>query len=225
MNPGQNLEDFHPHHHPGYQQQYQQQHQHSPVAGTGGNFSPYHGSTASTNAFNNPAPAPAKPDDVATKSISGLESLVDQIPAVADAGSGVYSGGSGLAGNTPRSVGPYSPAATSSPSTSFHTPPSVVTAAAAALSSNGAAPPYGSSAAAVAAAAAAAAAAAVAAANQYNAQNTSVSLAESTNYPTSSATTDFLVNSLVQSLPSGGSGSILIGEVQRGHEVDHFQIC
>lgn len=214
-NPGQNLEDFHPHHHPGYQQQYHQQqhHQHSPVAGTGGNFSPYHGSNASTNAFNNPAPASAKPDDVATKSISGLESLVDQIPAVADAESGVYSGGSGSAGNTPRSVGPYSPAATTFPSSSFHTPQtasasSVLTAAAAAaaaLSSNGAAPPYGSSAAAVAAAAAAAAAAA----NQYNAPNTSDSLAESTNYPTSSATTDFSVNSLVQSSPSGGGGSIL----------------
>ena len=210
-NTGHNMEDFHPHHHPGYQQQYQQ-HQHSPVAGASGNFSPYHGSTASTNAFNNPpAPSSTKPDDVATKSISGLESLVDQIPAVADAESGVYSGGSGSAGNTPRSVGPYSPAATTFPS-SFHTPPaapatSVVTAAAAAaaLSSDGAAPPYGSSAAAVAAAAAAAAAAV----NQYNAPNTSDSLAESTNYPASTATTDFSVNSLVQSSPSGGGGSIL----------------
>ena len=61
-------------------------------------------------------------DDVTTKSISGLESLVDQIPAIAENDSGVFSGsGAGSHPNTPRSVGPYSPAA-GGPG-SFHTSP------------------------------------------------------------------------------------------------------
>ena len=43
--------------------------------------------------------------DVTTKSISGLESLVDQIPAIAENDSGVFSGsGAGSHPNTPRSV-------------------------------------------------------------------------------------------------------------------------
>ena len=42
-------------------------------------------------------------DDVTTKSISGLESLVDQIPAIAENDSGVFSGsGAGSHPNTPR---------------------------------------------------------------------------------------------------------------------------
>merc|ERR1719323_1738534 len=50
------------------------------------------------------------PEDVTTKSISGLESLVDQIPAIAENDSGVFSGsGAGSHPPTPRSVGPYSP--------------------------------------------------------------------------------------------------------------------
>ena len=62
------------------------------------------------------------PEDVTTKSISGLESLVDQIPAIAENDSGVFSGsGAGSHPNTPRSVGPYSPAA-GGPG-SFHTSP------------------------------------------------------------------------------------------------------
>ncbi len=60
-------------------------------------------------------------DDVTTKSISGLESLVDQIPAIAENDSGVFSGsGAGSHPNTPRSVGPYSPATGGS---NFHTSP------------------------------------------------------------------------------------------------------
>lgn len=52
-------------------------------------------------------------DDVTTKSITGLESLVDQIPALPhENDSGVFSSGSHP--NTPRSVGPYSPAPTAS---------------------------------------------------------------------------------------------------------------
>jgi hypothetical protein len=61
-------------------------------------------------------------DDVATKSITGLESLVDQIPAIAENDSGVFSGsGAGSHPNTPRSVGPYSPAG--APGGNFHTSP------------------------------------------------------------------------------------------------------
>jgi hypothetical protein len=219
-----NSEDFH---HPGYQQQYQQHkpdtaqvahypgNQHSPAPG--GNFSPYHNSGAAVppppppptananNAFNATS---SKGDDVTTKSITGLESLVDQIPALAENESGVFSGGSGSAGNTPRSVGPYSPAASSFSSSSFHTPNSS-SAAALALAAGA---PYGSSAAVAAVAAAAAAAAAV---NHYNVPSTSDSLVESTNnYPVaaaaaSSATTDFSVNSLVQSSGSNSGGSIV----------------
>ncbi len=67
-------------------------------------------------------------DDVSTKSITGLESLVDQIPAMAENDSGVFSGsGAGSHPNTPRSVGPYSPAAGAPPPggqfpSPFHTP-------------------------------------------------------------------------------------------------------
>ena len=62
-------------------------------------------------------------DDVTTKSITGLESLVDQIPAIAaENDSGVFSGsGAGSHPNTPRSVGPYSPAG--APGSNFHTSP------------------------------------------------------------------------------------------------------
>ena len=76
--------------------------------------------------------------DVTTKSITGLESLVDQIPSLGPGGapppgaaaaesdsSGVYSAAGSSHPNTPRSVGPYSPAAGSyPPSSSFHTPTS-----------------------------------------------------------------------------------------------------
>ena len=60
----------------------------------------------------NPSTAPKTGvDDVASKSITGLESLVDQIPSIEN-DSGVYSGsGTGSHPTTPRSVGPYSPAA------------------------------------------------------------------------------------------------------------------
>jgi hypothetical protein len=64
-------------------------------------------------------------DDVTTKSITGLESLVDQIPAIAaENDSGVYSGsGAGSHPNTPRSVGPYSPATAGAAGSNFHTSP------------------------------------------------------------------------------------------------------
>lgn len=75
----------------------------------------------------------ASSDDVTTKSITGLESLVDQIPAIAENDSGVFSGsGAGSHPNTPRSVGPYSPATTGGGAAGngngqnfspFHTPP------------------------------------------------------------------------------------------------------
>ncbi len=62
--------------------------------------------------------------DVTTKSITGLESLVDQIPAVAENDSGVFSGsGAGSHPNTPRSVGPYSPATAGQVGSNFHTSP------------------------------------------------------------------------------------------------------
>ena len=52
----------------------------------------------------------ADPGDVSSKSLTGLESLVDQIPAIAENDSGVFSGsGGGSHPPTPRSVGPYSP--------------------------------------------------------------------------------------------------------------------
>jgi hypothetical protein len=56
-------------------------------------------------------PPPSHDADVTSKSLTGLESLVDQIPAIAETDSGVYSGsgGSGSHPATPRSVGPYSP--------------------------------------------------------------------------------------------------------------------
>jgi len=55
-------------------------------------------------------PKPHDPSDVSTKSLTGLESLVDQIPAIAENDSGVFSGsGNGSHPPTPRSVGPYSP--------------------------------------------------------------------------------------------------------------------
>jgi hypothetical protein len=57
---------------------------------------------------------------VATKSITGLESLVDQIPAtMSENDSGVFSG-AGSHPNTPRSVGPYSPAASQFHASPFH---------------------------------------------------------------------------------------------------------
>ena len=61
-------------------------------------------------------------EDVATKSITGLESLVDQIPAaMSENDSGVFSGsGAGSHPNTPRSVGPYSPAAGQFHASPFH---------------------------------------------------------------------------------------------------------
>ena len=64
-------------------------------------------------------------DDVTTKSITGLESLVDQIPAIAaENDSGVFSGsGAGSHPNTPRSVGPYSPATAGAAGSNFHTSP------------------------------------------------------------------------------------------------------
>lgn len=61
-------------------------------------------------------------EDVATKSITGLESLVDQIPAaMSENDSGVFLGsGAGSHPNTPRSVGPYSPAASQFHPSPFH---------------------------------------------------------------------------------------------------------
>jgi len=61
-------------------------------------------------------------EDVATKSITGLESLVDQIPAaMSENDSGVFMGsGAGSHPNTPRSVGPYSPAASQFHPSPFH---------------------------------------------------------------------------------------------------------
>ena len=64
--------------------------------------------------FDSPQPRQSKPHDtpgdVSTKSLTGLESLVDQIPAIAENDSGVFSGsGNGSHPPTPRSVGPYSP--------------------------------------------------------------------------------------------------------------------
>lgn len=138
-----------------------------------------------------------KSDDVTTKSITGLESLVDQIPAIAaENDSGVFSGTSGAGShpNTPRSVGPYSPAPYPS---SFHTPQPTsggVSVAASGGSGGGGGGGGGS-----------------ASFPNYNVPSTSDLGSESTNYSqlpsaiaansssASSAPTDFSVNSLVYS--------------------------
>ena len=61
-------------------------------------------------------------DDVTTKSITGLESLVDQIPSLEN-DSGVYSANSGSQPDTPRSsMDQYSPATAGYHPTSFHAP-------------------------------------------------------------------------------------------------------
>ena len=61
-------------------------------------------------------------DDVTTKSITGLESLVDQIPSLEN-DSGVYSANSGSQPDTPRSsMGQYSPATAGYHQSSFHAP-------------------------------------------------------------------------------------------------------
>ncbi len=79
--------------------------------------SPYDRSSHSTTSKSS-----TSTEDVATKSITGLESLVDQIPAaMSENESGVYSGsGAGSHPNTPRSVGPYSPAASQFHASPFH---------------------------------------------------------------------------------------------------------
>ena len=61
-------------------------------------------------------------DDVTTKSITGLESLVDQIPSLEN-DSGVYSANSGSQPDTPRSsMDQYSPATAGYHPSSFHAP-------------------------------------------------------------------------------------------------------
>ena len=110
-------ESGHPHHTPQHQESptYQQQHSfHAPYR-TMQDTPPHQGS--SSGGFDSPQPhggrqlkQHADPGDVSTKSLTGLESLVDQIPAIAENDSGVFSGsGGGSHPPTPRSVGPYSP--------------------------------------------------------------------------------------------------------------------
>ena len=102
------------HHSPSYSQPpNQQQNFHAPYRTTGPGMqeTPPH-----QQGFDSPQPAPVRavkphdPADVSSKSLTGLESLVDQIPAIAENDSGVFSGsGGGSHPATPRSVGPYSP--------------------------------------------------------------------------------------------------------------------
>lgn len=81
------------------------------VNGTGNNVhhpisSPYDRNTHSATSKSS-----SSAEDVSTKSITGLESLVDQIPAgMSENDSGVFTGSSASSHpNTPRSVGTYSP--------------------------------------------------------------------------------------------------------------------
>ena len=99
-----------PHHSPNYPPQpSQQQNFHAPYRTM--QETPPHQS------FDSPGPPVRQvkshdPSDVSSKSLTGLESLVDQIPAIAENDSGVFSGsGGGSHPPTPRSVGPYSPGA------------------------------------------------------------------------------------------------------------------
>ena len=105
-----------PHHSPNYpqghpQQQGPPQNFHAPYRGT-----PHLQGTPPHQNYDSPQPQPQHPpkshhpSDLSTKSLTGLESLVDQIPAIAEADSGVFSSsGNGSHPATPRSVGPYSP--------------------------------------------------------------------------------------------------------------------
>ena len=79
-------------------------------------------------------------DDVTTKSITGLESLVDQIPSL-ESESNVYSANSGSQPDTPRSsMGQYSPATAGYHPSSFHTPGFPVPPVASAGATSAAAP-------------------------------------------------------------------------------------
>ena len=103
-----------PHHSPNYPPQgpphpQGPQNFHAPYRGT-----PHLQGTPPHQQYDSPGPQhPPKshhPSDLSTKSLTGLESLVDQIPAIAEADSGVFSSsGNGSHPATPRSVGPYSP--------------------------------------------------------------------------------------------------------------------
>ena len=101
-----------PHHSPNYPAQGHPQgpqNFHAPYRGT-----PHLQGTPPHQNYDSPGPQhPPKshhPSDLSTKSLTGLESLVDQIPAMAEADSGVFSSsGNGSHPATPRSVGPYSP--------------------------------------------------------------------------------------------------------------------
>jgi TDG/mug DNA glycosylase family protein len=104
-----------PHHSPSYPQGPPQGHPqgqqnfHAPYRGP-----PHLQGTPPHQNYDSPQPQhPPKshhPSDLSTKSLTGLESLVDQIPAIAEADSGVFSSsGNGSHPATPRSVGPYSP--------------------------------------------------------------------------------------------------------------------
>ncbi len=100
-----------PHHSPNYPQQpSQQQSFHAPYRTN----HPLQ-ETPPHQSFDSPQPIVRQvkqhdPSDVSSKSLTGLESLVDQIPAIAENDSGVFSGsGGGSHPPTPRSVGPYSP--------------------------------------------------------------------------------------------------------------------
>jgi hypothetical protein len=94
-------------------------HSYSPGNGAYGGFA-----NGTGNGVHHPIPSPydrnthsatskssSSAEDVSTKSITGLESLVDQIPAgMSENDSGVFTGSSASSHpNTPRSVGPYSP--------------------------------------------------------------------------------------------------------------------
>lgn len=114
--PGFPMKSDQVHHSPSYGQQppNQQQNFHAPYRSgppPGMQETPPH-----QGGFDSPQPAPVRtvkshdPSDVSSKSLTGLESLVDQIPAIAENDSGVFSGsGGGSHPATPRSVGPYSP--------------------------------------------------------------------------------------------------------------------
>ena len=100
-----------PHHSPNYPQGHPQgpQNFHAPYRGNPHlQGTPPHQNYDSPQ--HHPPPKPQHPSDLSTKSLTGLESLVDQIPALAEADSGVFSSsGNGSHPATPRSVGPYSP--------------------------------------------------------------------------------------------------------------------
>ena len=217
--------DYHLHqsHFPPHQQQQQPpqvHHQHTPPYNSNNSSGypgvPPSGFQASSGVVNK--------DDVTTKSITGLESLVDQIPALAENDSGVYSSGAGSHPTTPRSVGPYSPQ--QHPPSSFHAPNP---------SSQGGFNHYSS----VSSSTSDSGAAAVAAQQQLDQQSTNSfpqqNSANST--PTSSGgNTDFSVNSLVHNssqqqqqqqqqnnVPSPSSSSVLSSHGQHvsSSPVDH----